>query len=94
MMAILTGITIVVGMKMMGAIMISALILFPPMTAMRLTGSFRATVWVSAVVSVVSFMVGFVLACLFSLQTGATVVTVQLCVFLLFALAGKIRSKR
>jgi len=38
--------------------------------------------------------VGFVLACLFSLQTGATVVTVQLCVFLLFALAGKIRSKR
>jgi len=89
-MAILTGITIVVGMKMMGAIMISALILFPPMTAMRITGSFRATVWVSAVVSVVSFVLGFVLACLFSLQTGATVVTVQLVMFCIFAAAGRI----
>lgn len=92
-MAILTGITIVVGMKMMGAIMISALILFPPMTAMRVTGSFRATVWVSAIVSVVSFVVGFILACRFSLQTGATVVTVQLVLFLVFALVGH-RKKR
>lgn len=93
-MAILTGVTIVVGMKMMGAIMISALILFPPMTAMRVTGSFRATVWVSAVVSVVSFVVGFLIACRFTLQTGATVVTVQLGLFLVFALVGRLRSKR
>ena len=93
MMAILTGITIVVGMKMMGAIMISALILFPPMTAMRVTGSFRATVWIAAFVSVISFGIGFVLACLFSLQTGATVVTVQLAVFLAFAAVGKLRSR-
>ncbi len=93
-MAILTGVTIVVGMKMMGAIMISALILFPPMTAMRITGSFRATVWVSAVVAVVSFLGGFVLACMFSLQTGATVVTVQLVVFLLFALVGKVYRRK
>lgn len=73
--------------------MISALILFPPMTAMRVTGSFRATVWVSAIVSVVSFVVGFILACRFSLQTGATVVTVQLVLFLVFALVGH-RKKR
>ncbi|MBQ8641939.1 MAG: metal ABC transporter permease [Clostridia bacterium] len=94
MMAVLTGITIVVGMKMMGAIMISALILFPAMTAMRVTGSFRATVWVSAVVSVVSFLIGFILACVFSLQTGATVVTVQLVMFLSFALAGASKTIR
>ncbi len=93
-MAVLTGVTIVVGMKMMGAIMISALILFPPMTAMRVTGSFRATVWVSAAVSVVSFLLGFVLACLFSLQTGATVVTVQMAVFLAFALVGKLYKRK
>lgn len=92
-MAILTGITIVVGMKMMGAIMISALILFPPMTAMRITGSFRTTVWVSAIISVVSFITGFLIACRFSLQTGATVVTVQLALFLLFALFGWLQRK-
>ncbi len=93
-MAVLTGVTIVIGMKMMGAIMISALILFPPMTAMRVTGSFRATVWISAAVSVVSFLVGFWLACLFSLQTGATVVTVQLAVFLAFTLAGRVYRRK
>jgi len=84
-MAILTGVTIVVGMKMMGAIMISALILFPPMTAMRFSCSFRATVWISSLVSIGSFLVGFLLACRFSLQTGATVVTVQVALFLLCA---------
>ena len=80
--AIFTGLTIVVGMKMMGAIMISALILFPPMAAMQLCGSFRRTVAASAGIAMVSFLAGFTLACLLSLQTGATVVTVQLLVFL------------
>lgn len=92
--AIFTGLTIVVGMKMMGAIMISALILFPPMAAMQLCGSFRRTVAVAAVLSTTSFVVGFVLACALSLQTGATVVTVQLAVFLACAAMGALRRRR
>ena len=81
--AVLTGITIVVGMKMMGSIMISAMIIFPALTAMRLTKSFKRTVILSAVISVVCFIVGFVGACVLSLQTGAAVVTVELAVFAL-----------
>ena len=96
--AFLTALTIVVGMKMMGAIMISAIIIFPALTAMRLTGSFRRTVILSAAVSVACFLVGFFAACLFSLQTGAAVVTVNLAVFCavygLAWLAGKIKQKR
>ncbi|MGN1409795.1 MAG: metal ABC transporter permease [Eubacteriales bacterium] len=79
--AVLTGITIVVGMKMMGSIMISALIVFPALTAMQLTKSFRLTVILSSGISIVCFVVGFFAACCLSLQTGAAVVTVELVVF-------------
>ena len=92
--AIFTGLTIVVGMKMMGAIMISALILFPPMAAMQICGSFRRTVVTAAVIAMASFLIGFTLACTLSLQTGATVVTVQLAVFLACAGIGTYRRVR
>ena len=92
--AIFTGLTIVVGMKMMGAIMISALILFPPMAAMQLCGSFRRTVVTAAAIAMASFLIGFTLACTLSLQTGATVVTVQLAVFLACAGIGTYRRVR
>ena len=92
--AIFTGLTIVVGMKMMGAIMISALILFPPMAAMQICGSFRRTVATAAAIAMASFLIGFTMACALSLQTGATVVTVQLGVFLACAAIGVYRRRR
>ena len=98
MLAFLTGITIVVGMKMMGSIMISALIIFPALTAMRVTKSFKLTVILSAVISVVCFIVGFFMACVFSLQTGAAVVTTEaICFAAVTAISGaigRIKMKR
>ena len=103
--SVLTGMTIVVGMKMMGSIMISALLIFPPLTAMRITGNFRRTVILSAVISAASFTVGYLVTCAVSLgetfapiQTGAAVVTVNLLVFCavygIAWLRGRIRQKR
>jgi len=103
--SVLTGMTIVVGMKMMGSIMISALLIFPPLTAMRITGNFRWTVILSAVISAASFTVGYLVTCAVSLgetfapiQTGAAVVTVNLLVFCavygIAWLRGRIRQKR
>jgi ABC-type Mn2+/Zn2+ transport systems, permease components len=95
--SVLTGVTIVVGMKMMGAIMISAILIFPSLTAMRLTGNFRRTVILSAAISVACFVVGFFLACFFSLQTGAAVVTVNLAVFCavwgIAWIAGRVKNR-
>jgi zinc transport system permease protein len=91
--AVLTGITIVVGMKMMGSIMISALIVFPAITAMQLTKSFKLTVILSSVISLVCFTVGFFAACCLSLQTGAAVVTVELLAFCISCGAVKIKEK-
>ena len=91
--AVLTGVTIVVGMKMMGSIMISALIIFPALTAMRLTKSFGTTVGLSAVISVVCFLAGFFTACVFSLQTGAAVVTAELLCFAVVCAVTEIAAK-
>jgi len=95
--SVLTGVTIVVGMKMMGAIMISAILIFPSLTAMRLTGNFRRTVILSAAISVACFITGFFAACFFSLQTGAAVVTVNLAVFCavygIAWIAGKVKNR-
>ena len=91
--AILTGVTIVVGMKMMGAIMISALVIFPPLAAMQVAKSFRGTVLLSAAMSVVCFVVGFFFACRFSLQTGAAVVTCDLVCFVIAVVYAAVRRR-
>ena len=89
--AVLTAVTIVVGMKMMGAIMISALIVFPPLAAARVTRSFKGVVIGSAVVSSMCFIIGLAVACRFSLQTGATVVTADIAAFLIIFAVSRIR---
>jgi ABC-type Mn2+/Zn2+ transport system permease subunit len=88
MIAVLTAVTIVVGMEMIGAIMISALVIFPALTSMRLFNSFRGVVICSAVVGVICFLMGFFAACRLSLQTGATVVAFHVVTFIVFSLIG------
>ena len=82
--AVLTAVTIVLGMRMMGALLISSLIIFPALTAMRVFGTFRSVTICAAVVSVVNFLLGMVLSYVFETPSGASVVVVDLVVFLLF----------
>ena len=91
--AVLTAVTIVLGMKMMGAIMISGLIIFPALSAMRVCKSFKSVVLVSAVFAVVCFLIGFFIACRLSYQTGPTVVTVDVAAFILFLIVSKLKAK-
>jgi zinc transport system permease protein len=96
--AILTAVTIVIGMRMMGTMLISSLIIFPALTSMRLTKRFGATLTLSAVISVVCFLAGFFAACVFSLQTGAAVVAAELVCFAVVCgvteIISKVRIKR
>ena len=80
--AILTALTIVVGMRMMGAMLISSLVIFPALTAMRLFRSFRGVVLSAAVTSVVCFCAGLTVSFVCSTPVGATVVVANLAVFL------------
>ena len=80
--AILTALTIVLGMRMMGAMLISSLVIFPALTAMRLFRSFRGVVLCAAITSVFCFCVGLTVSFVFSTPVGATVVAANLTLFL------------
>ena len=93
--AILTAVTIVLGMRMMGAMLISSLIIFPALTSMRVFKSFFGVVLSSGIVSVVCFAIGMVLSYTLSTPAGASVVVVNLACFLLFGAwqaAGRLRG--
>ncbi len=90
--ALLTAVTIVVGMKLMGTILISSLIIFPPLCAMRVCKSFKSVTAVSAITSVISFAVGIFLSFVFDTPAGATVVLVNAAVFAVFFAVGKLRK--
>ena len=88
--AVLTAVTIVLGMRMMGTLLISALIIFPALTAMRLCKSFRNTVLTAAGVSLACFFVGVFAAHFLDLPAGSTVVVVNA---ILFATCSLIKRK-
>jgi zinc transport system permease protein len=91
--AALTAITIVLGMRLMGALLISALIIFPPLTSMRICKKFKTVVICSAVVSVVCFLTGIIFSYINATPTGATVVAANIIAFILFWLAKLITLK-
>lgn len=86
--AMLTAVTVVVGMRMMGALLISSLIIFPALSAMRMFSSFRSVIICSAVISVFSFCAGMIGSFAFNTPAGASVVLANLAVFIIFSLLG------
>lgn len=89
--AILTAVTIVVGMRIMGTMLISSLIIFPALTSMRVFKNFRAVVISSGIISILCFVSGVILSYMYSFPTGACIVVTNLAVFLIFTLVGKIK---
>lgn len=88
--AILTAVVIVVGMRMMGTMLISSIIIFPALTSMRIFKSFKKVVISSSIVSVFSFLVGIYLSYAYNISTGAMIVLVNLVLFIIFSLLDKI----
>ncbi|MBO3445777.1 metal ABC transporter permease [Clostridium sp. CCUG 7971] len=95
MISILTAITIVLGMRMMGAMLISSLIIFPAIISMKIFKSFKTVVISSGVVSILSFCIGMVISYKLSTPTGASIVIVNIIIFVLATIFEKIKcSKR
>ena len=88
--AMLTALTIVVGMKMMGSLLISSLIIFPAITSMRVCKRFITVMISSALVSVVCFFIGLTISYLYSTPVGASIVIVNLAVLIIFSAFGGI----
>jgi uncharacterized membrane protein YcgQ (UPF0703/DUF1980 family) len=92
--ALLTALTIVLGMRMMGAMLISSLIIFPALTSMRIFKKFRTVTISSAVISLVCFCAGLVISYLYATPTGASVVIVNIVAFVLFWLINSLKKER
>ena len=93
MIAVLTAVTIVLGMRMMGAMLISSLVIFPSLTSMRVFKSFSGVAVSSGCVSVVCFFAGLVLSYAYSIPAGASVVVVNMTAFLLFTIVRTVRCR-
>ena len=87
--AVLTAVTVVIGMRMMGALLISSLIIFPALSAMKLCRSFRSVILCAALISVVCFLVGMIASYAFETPSGASVVAADLIAFLFCSLFGR-----
>lgn len=88
--AMLTAVTVVVGMRMMGALLISSLVIFPALSAMRVFSSFRGVVFCSAAISVVGFSAGILASYFLNTPAGASVVVVNLIIFSMLFIVGRL----
>lgn len=91
--AILTALTIVLGMRMMGTLLISGLIVFPALTSMGVFKKFKSVIICSAIVSVICFITGMFGSYIFSTPAGASVVVANLITFVIFRIVGTICAK-
>jgi len=91
--ALLTAVTIVLGMRMMGALLISSLIIFPALTSMRVCKRFQSVTICAAIVSVLCFVLGIVLSIWYNVLPGPSVVVANIVAFLLFWAIHLLRGK-
>lgn len=91
--ACLTAVTVVIGMRLMGALLMSALIIFPVMTASRICKSYKAVMLSASIVSVVGFVAGLLFSLALNTSPGSSIVIVNLFIFVVFALMGKALKK-
>lgn len=91
-MALLFAAVIVLSMRLVGSLLVSALVVFPAVSAMQVFGSFRAVTVGAAALSVTCAAVGILTAVLAGTPVGATVVAVELAAFSLFWAVGRLRG--
>ncbi len=92
--SIICSVVVVVGMRLLGALLISSLIIFPTVIAMNINKSFKGVIISSVIISVINFILGLILSYVATLPTGATVVMVNFLVMIVVMVGKKVLSKR
>lgn len=90
--AVLTAVSVVLGMRMMGAMLISALIIFPAVTSMTVAKTYKSVTILSVIISVFCLLTGIVISYIYSLPTGASIVIVNFILYIIFNIT-KMRSR-
>lgn len=86
--AVIIAVIIVLGMNLVGSLLISALVIFPALSAMRLLKNFKGVVVCSAVISVCCALAGMIVSILFSTPVGSTIVIADMLVFAVCSFIG------
>lgn len=90
MIAVITAVIIVLAMNLVGSLLISALIIFPALSAMRVAHSFKGVVAYAAALSVIGALIGMLISVLFSTPVGSTIVAVDMLAFFLNCMIGRL----
>ncbi len=88
--AIIIAVIIVLAMNLVGSLLISALIIFPTLSSMRIFRNFISVTIASAVISTTTSLIGILIAILCATPVGSTIVAVEIIVFVLFWIVGKL----
>ena len=91
--AVVTAVVIVLAMNLVGALLVSALIIFPALTAMRVFKSFKRVIVGAALISVCCTLIGLLTAILYGTPVGSTIVIADIVVFAIFSVIGKVAKK-
>ncbi len=91
--AVITAVIIVLAMNLVGSLLISALVIFPALSAMRVIQNFKGVVICAGVISVVCALAGIILSIFFSTPVGSTIVAADIVMFLICCLVGRIVRK-
>ncbi|MBR3077710.1 MAG: metal ABC transporter permease [Oscillospiraceae bacterium] len=91
--AVIIAVVVVLAMKLVGSLLISALVVFPALSAMRVFKSFRSVSVCATCISVLCAVVGILTAAVAGTPVGSTIVVANIAVFGLFTLAGFLRSR-
>lgn len=89
--AVLSALVIAAGMRIMGTMLMTGLIIFPSLSAMSVFKSFKNVVFVSAIISILCFFFGFVFSFMLNTPPGASIIIMNLAVYILFRIFGKIK---
>lgn len=90
--AVIVAVVIVLAMNLVGSLLISALIIFPSLSAMRVFRSFKSVTLCSAVLSVFCSLLGILISIVYGTPVGSTIVAADVAVFVIFYIAGKIKG--
>ncbi len=91
--AVLIALTIVVGMRMLGTLLISSLIVFPSVSAMKICKSFKGVVICAGALSIICFVMGLIFSYFYPVPSGACIVLINLLVYILFTILGILKGK-
>lgn len=92
--ACLCSVTVVLGMRLMGSLLISSLIIFPALSSMQIFKSFKSVVISSSLIGILSFVIGLITSYYLETPTGSTIVIINLIVFISFKILSYLKIRR